>query len=311
MGGSQLGEEGHRDPGSHAGGVEAFAENRRRPACARSNPSAGSAAHLPRRQTRVENDCVHLIQGISVEVPAVRRKQPCPAEDIARMERVEGRHSASRRGDAERHSPGAKSPRTRRHGSLADDRCPACDHDIAGTSCEHVEVAVVHSVQEAMRRELAGDGIHRRLARSAVGRPDRRGLLGDVDTYRAPGDASAAADAAGRVELFPPRPELVGHPLAVPAAHRLSNRTAVDVREIAREAGCPFADARARLAVRSLRLDIVAAEARRACHRAVAAAEASCGDIVPAWMLEVADASSSGNPRVSIVAAHAFAQPRR
>src|ERR1017187_1212849 len=54
------------------------------------------------------------------------------------------------------------------------------------------------------------------------------------------------------------------------------------------EAGGPLPDARAGFAVGRLRLDVITAKARRARHRAVTAAEAACGDIVPSGMLEIA-----------------------
>ena len=53
------------------------------------------------------------------------------------------------------------------------------------------------------------------------------------------------------------------------------------------EAGRPLPHARARFAVGCLRFHVVAAEARRAGHGAVPAAEASCCDVVPARMVEV------------------------
>ena len=147
----------------------------------------------------------------------------------------------------------------------------------------------VHPREEAMRREFIGDAIQCRCLRtSAVGGSDRRRFLGDVDADRTPGDAPTAADAARGPELIPPRTQLVGHPLAVAAAHRLANRSAVDVREVAREAGRPFPHPLTRVAVRRLRLDIITAEAGRAGQRAVAAAQAACGDVVPARVLEIA-----------------------
>ena len=57
--------------------------------------------------------------------------------------------------------------------------------------------------------------------RSRLGCRDRRRLLGDVDADGTPGDAPPAPDAAGRVELVPPRRELVRHPLAVTRRRRL------------------------------------------------------------------------------------------
>ena len=66
-----------------------------------------------------------------------------------------------------------------------------------------------------------------------------RGLLGDVDPDRAPGDAAPAADAARAAELVDPGRELVRHPLPVARARRAAHGAAVDVRVVDREAGVP------------------------------------------------------------------------
>src|SRR5579864_734802 len=72
-----------------------------------------------------------------------------------------------------------------------------------------------------------------RHSTSAVARSDRRRLLGDVDADRAPGDASTASHTARGLELIPPCAQLVGHPLAVAAAHGGSYRAAVNERKVA------------------------------------------------------------------------------
>src|SRR5262249_58040172 len=116
---------------------------------------------------------------------------------------------------------------------------------------------------------------------------DRGDLLGDVDPDRAPRDAAAAADAAGRAELVVPRAELVRHPLPVARAARRPDRAAVDERVVDREARVPDPEASGLLAGEvGLVLDR-RAEARRADERAVAAGEAALGDVVPALVLEV------------------------
>src|SRR6478735_3489539 len=116
---------------------------------------------------------------------------------------------------------------------------------------------------------------------------DRGRLLRDVDPDRAPRDASAAADAAARAELVVPRGELVGHPLAVAGAPALTDAAAVHVRVVERQAAVPDP-----LALNSLSGQVggilhADAEAGGANERAVAAGEATIGDLVPARMLEV------------------------
>src|SRR3954452_9103132 len=119
------------------------------------------------------------------------------------------------------------------------------------------------------------------------GRGDGRGLLGDVDRRRAPRDAATAPDATRRPELVDPGGELVGHPLAVARARRAADAAAVDVGVPEREARVPHADALGLVAGEVGHVLDVAAEARRAHHRAVAARQAAIGHVVPARMLEV------------------------
>src|SRR3954466_14639723 len=68
---------------------------------------------------------------------------------------------------------------------------------------------------------------------------DRRRLLGDVDRYRAPGDAAPATDAPGRAELVDPGRELVRHPLAVARTAGAADAAAVHVGVLEREARVP------------------------------------------------------------------------
>src|SRR4051794_27486107 len=72
-----------------------------------------------------------------------------------------------------------------------------------------------------------------------VRRTDGGGLLGDVDGDGAPGDAAAAADAAGGAELVDPGRQLVGHPLPVARTAARAHAAAVDVGVVEREAGVP------------------------------------------------------------------------
>ena len=68
---------------------------------------------------------------------------------------------------------------------------------------------------------------------------DGRGLLGQVDADRAPGDAAAAADAARGVELVPPGRQLVGQPLPVARRGRGPHRPTVQVGVVEVEARRP------------------------------------------------------------------------
>ena len=59
--------------------------------------------------------------------------------------------------------------------------------------------------------------------------PDGPDFLGDVDAHRTPGDAAAAADAAGAAELVDPGGQFVGQPLAVAGPGRGADAAAVEV----------------------------------------------------------------------------------
>src|SRR5215831_10241529 len=113
-------------------------------------------------------------------------------------------------------------------------------------------------------------------------------LLGDVDSHRAPSDASSAADAAGRAELVPPAGELVGHPLPVSRSGRAAHGAAVDVGVVHGEARVPALMALHVLPVEVGHVLDGGAEAGWADHRAVPAGEAAVCDRVPARMLVVA-----------------------
>ena len=41
----------------------------------------------------VEDDRMNVIEGVRVEVPAVRGEQPGPAEDVTGVQRVDGQHA--------------------------------------------------------------------------------------------------------------------------------------------------------------------------------------------------------------------------
>src|SRR5215813_7255955 len=76
---------------------------------------------------------------------------------------------------------------------------------------------------------------------STLGLPNGAHLFGNVDAHWTPCDATAAADAARRIELIDPGGQLVRHPLTVSRSSRWPYRAAVDVRMIGGEAGIPSA----------------------------------------------------------------------
>src|SRR5579872_2355379 len=117
--------------------------------------------------------------------------------------------------------------------------------------------------------------------------PDGADLFRDVDADGTPGDAAATSNAAGCAELIHPVGQLVRHPLPIARPRRTAHRSAVDIREVHREAAVP-----ATLAFRGTGGEKVlsvhrGAEAGRTDHRAVAAGQAALRDIVPTRMLQV------------------------
>ncbi len=143
-----------------------------------------------------------------------------------------------------------------------------------------------------------GDGRGRRRAparRTQCGsRPGARSgdgveLVADVDPDRAPGDAAAAADAAGAPELVPPGRELVGEPLPVAILDPRPETPAGDGREARREAAVPAPLGERFLAVEVGPLADARAEAGRADEGAVRAGEAAVGDLRPVRVVEVGE----------------------
>src|SRR4030095_3357742 len=78
-----------------------------------------------------------------------------------------------------------------------------------------------------------------RLRTGWFGFTDGARLFGDVNSHRAPRDASPAADAARSSELVYPRRQFVRHPLPVARPRRRAHAAAVNVGEIHREARIP------------------------------------------------------------------------
>src|SRR5208337_2295561 len=117
--------------------------------------------------------------------------------------------------------------------------------------------------------------------------PDGANLLSDINAHRAPGDATAATDAARTAKLVNPGGELVGHPLAVARFGGTADIATVNVRKILRKTGVPFTPA---LGVRTADIaDILdrGAEAGGTDHGAIGAGQATVGDVLPARMIEV------------------------
>ena len=234
----------------------------------------GSVSHLPRRQAPSKLVARTSASALRVEVPAVGREEPRPADDLAGVDRLD-RHR--------RRAPGRTS-RARRCRAGARRRCPP--RRPRGTAARRPRSCTLRAaagdqleLRPAVRPWKSGTSCSRAVNRLASATSslvaDRGQLLGDVDPDRAPGDAAAAADAAGAAELVVPGAELVGEPLAVARAAGRPDAAAVDVGVVDREARVP--------AARPLRLvarevgDVLdaRAEAGRADQRAVAAGQAA------------------------------------
>ena len=63
-------------------------------------------------------------------------------------------------------------------------------------------------------------GQKRSMSFCNVGLPNSADFLGDIDGNGTPGNAAAAADAAGSLKLIDPRREFVSHPLPVAGERR-------------------------------------------------------------------------------------------
>ena len=161
------------------------------------------------------------------------------------------------------------------------------EDDVAGAADDELDVVLRETGEKRMLADVAVETLDHVVSSTRGRGADGARLLGDVDADRAPGDAAAAADAAGGVELIPPAGELVRHPLAVARLRRGAHAAAVDVGEVHGEAGVPAPGAFGLAAGKVAGVLDRGAEAGRADHGAVAAGEAAAGDLVPARMLEV------------------------
>ena len=126
-----------------------------------------------------------------VELPAVRREQPRPAE--RRRRRAASRSPAAARRRAAISSataPVADQEERSAALALAEQRSPARS---ARCARSRRSARGARGSRPAKRRDV---GDQSRQAHPVIARADRRHLLGDVDADRAPGDAAPAADAA-------------------------------------------------------------------------------------------------------------------
>ncbi len=105
--------------------------------------------------------------------------------------------------------------------------------------------------------------------------PQSLRLFGNVDPNGTPGNAPAAADAAGFAELFVPGAELVQQPLAVARGRGFADDATVDVGKLAGEAGIPTLPASGVIPGQTGGILDVRAEAGGANHGAIAAAQAT------------------------------------
>ena len=92
---------------------------------------------------------------------------------------------------------------------------PRVEAVIARATGEQRDLLRLEGGKERMLLHDSFKPLHRAPPSRSGAARDGGGLFGDVDADGAPGDAPAAADAAGRAELVDPVGELVGHPLPV------------------------------------------------------------------------------------------------
>ena len=207
----------------------------------RSGASAGSRARGPPRTCRAavrphRHEAARLGRA-PVELPAVRGKQPRPADRVA----VPSSRSTT---STLRRDPGPRA-----------DRAAADEEEGLGplALAEQVLVGVERGRCVRSPRSAAGARLepveHGRLGDQLVNRlhdvpsslgADRRRLLGDVDADRAPRDAAAAANAAGAAELVEPAWRACGSSTAGSATScRGAHGAAVHVGVVDREARIP------------------------------------------------------------------------
>ena len=265
-------------------------------------PRTCRAGRRRRRSTaRTSLECA------GVEVPAVGREQPRPADDVARRRasRWRGRRG-SRRSSSSPMRPVADERRT----------CPA-GHPRGRSSPRPAPAVVAQPASEL------GEGRGRARRRGAPrGRPRRASSWRD-SFLRMAATSSVTSMPTGhhvmqrpqptqprRAELVEPGRELVRHPLPVARAGRRPDAAAVQVGVLDREARVPDAGALRLGAGQVGRVLDGGAEAGRADQRAVAARQAALGDLVPARVLEVGEQRLARRARRRRCASCAPRRPR-
>ncbi len=225
-------------PGWPAGGAATASNKRRASAC---NRTAGSCSARARNCAVSSSVAVVGCTARRPELPAVRRHQPRPAQHVATAEGLHDDLAASGHGQVEgdaavcgsASSPGRGGPR----GTAA--RVP---RTVPAARLLEISSSSASESSREHRDQRPGPG-GAGHPRSCLGLLASSGEAGrfrrDVDADRAPGDAPAAADAAGTAELVVPGAELVTEPLPVPARPRLPHAPAVHVGEVQLEAGRP------------------------------------------------------------------------
>src|ERR1039457_3397665 len=117
--------------------------------------------------------------------------------------------------------------------------------------------------------------------------PNSPDLLGDVDTHRAPGYATTAANTSRTAQLVDPGGQLVSHPLAIACFGGGSDTASVNIGKALCEAGIPAAPAFGVIPGNVSHIFDGSAKAGRADHGAIGTRQAAACDIVPTWMIKV------------------------
>src|SRR5215469_628069 len=116
---------------------------------------------------------------------------------------------------------------------------------------------------------------------------DCRDLFGNINSHRAPRDASSTTNTTGCSKLIYPSRKFMDHPLAVAGLWRCTNRSTMNVGKIHREARVPLLPAFRMFTFQIGNIFHGCAEAGRADHGAICACEATCSDVVPPRVLVV------------------------
>ena len=203
-----------------------------------SRPNAGLSSMATRNLAPSSTMALVAVRDGCVERPAVRWKQPGPANYVSCEDRLDrasaaaGRVSRDDRGSLDQQIALVRFPVGGHQERIGDPGLLTVD-----TGRQRSHLFRVQAQGERVGGELVFEARH--------GFPLSRGtrpLRGDVDSHRTPGDAPAASDTARCVELVVPGGELVGHPLPVAARRAHPMGSAMHHRELEVEAGVPLPD---------------------------------------------------------------------